>query len=108
MRQLQLPYDTLQIILSYTDIFHHSTESRKLYKSMQDDDTEYMSSRLLIPRKYRKYLRPSRVIISVQSKDQGWSSHEVQGQRGSHTWGEVAIGGLVVYEGTGYGSRQRL
>ena len=93
MRQLQLPYDIIQTILSFTDFFTHSIESTNTHRSAQNSDAIYMSSRLLIPRKYRRYIRPCRIIVHIESKDQGWSSHEIAGERKSHTWGEVAIGG---------------
>ena len=106
MRQLHLPYDTIQIILSFTDLYIHSIQSDKLYRSVQAANVLYMSSRLLVPRKYRKYIQPSRVVVSVESKDQGWSSHEIPGSRCSHTWGEIAITGYRTNVDEGHQDRR--
>jgi len=39
---------------------------------------------------------PTTITISIDSKDQGWSSYpEEHGQRTSHTWGELSLNNNV-------------
>jgi len=95
--RLGLPTPLLLMILDYANL--NPTDiaiCNRLSKGCNSENKTYIELEL----RHSRFFSPRRVLIQVNSKDQGWSSYpQDQGTRTSHTWGEISLStGLKRYE----------
>lgn len=97
LRQMRLPPDIIQYIINYADLLNIVVARRLSHRGETNEDRCVMTCCFKVPRNMRRFFMPSKVIVGVESKDQGWTSHETPGLRESHTWTELGVG----FVGTG-------
>ena len=91
-RQIRLPPDIIQYIINYADLLNVVVARRLSHRGETNEDRCAMTCCLKVPRNMRRFFMPSKVIVRVESKDQGWTSHQTPGLRESHTWTELGVG----------------
>ena len=86
---IKIPLHIMVEILNYADVLPPIQASKNVeFISRDRSNVAYLS--VALPRSI--YIQPDKILVSVSSKDQGWSSYpNERGQRTSHTWGELMV-----------------